>query len=76
MVAPYTGAWIEILQAIQKVKDWGVAPYTGAWIEIRTVLMSAISCLVAPYTGAWIEISDNCPTHGCARRRSLHGSVD
>ena len=33
-VAPYTGAWIEILY----LKDAGyhpaVAPYTGAWIEI------------------------------------------
>ena len=34
LVAPYTGAWIEI-----DMEDWGsvhgdVAPYTGAWIEI------------------------------------------
>ena len=34
VVAPYTGAWIEILKArIEKAHEQ-VAPYTGAWIEI------------------------------------------
>ena len=35
MVAPYTGAWIEISlppEDIAHILD--VAPYTGAWIEI------------------------------------------
>ena len=34
LVAPFTGAWIEILN--QKVNDLTaeVAPFTGAWIEI------------------------------------------
>ena len=35
MVAPYTGAWIEIFFVYAKQKDHIVAPYTGAWIEIN-----------------------------------------
>ena len=38
-VAPYTGAWIEMLYVIH-YRNWIiVAPYTGAWIEIRTYAM-------------------------------------
>ena len=33
-VAPYTGAWIEILLNIELFLLIPVAPYTGAWIEI------------------------------------------
>ena len=34
IVAPYTGAWIEIwVCLILKTREY-VAPYTGAWIEI------------------------------------------
>ena len=34
-VAPFTGAWIEMMgsSAAMKVVTW-VAPFTGAWIEI------------------------------------------
>ncbi|WP_404351820.1 hypothetical protein [Caproicibacterium sp. XB2] len=34
IVAPYTGAWIEITAADAQVQKLQVAPYTGAWIEI------------------------------------------
>ena len=34
MVAPYTGAWIEILVVYSTCLPLCVAPYTGAWIEI------------------------------------------
>ena len=34
MVAPYTGAWIEIRLPAPAVALRVVAPYTGAWIEI------------------------------------------
>ena len=34
VVAPYTGAWIEICPDPAAVQISGVAPYTGAWIEI------------------------------------------
>ena len=33
-VAPYTGAWIEILIVHLLARFVPVAPYTGAWIEI------------------------------------------
>ena len=34
-VAPFTGAWIEMLAWSYQNADWSVAPFTGAWIEIR-----------------------------------------
>ena len=34
MVAPYTGAWIEIRICSINTVSFFVAPYTGAWIEI------------------------------------------
>ena len=33
-VAPYAGAWIEILDTICRCYAALVAPYAGAWIEI------------------------------------------
>ena len=35
-VAPYTGAWIEIVASISYSLRVIVAPYTGAWIEIAS----------------------------------------
>ena len=35
MVAPYTGAWIEIGVPEVVAEVIVVAPYTGAWIEIE-----------------------------------------
>ena len=37
-VAPYTGAWIEILNLLRKASRPSVAPYTGAWIEIDAIV--------------------------------------
>ena len=34
-VAPFTGAWIEILEMMNLLKQLQVAPFTGAWIEIQ-----------------------------------------
>ena len=51
-VAPYTGAWIEILLKYIVKKSFLVAPYTGAWIEIETI-STAVS-------------NEDCRTlHGC-----------
>ena len=37
MVAPFTGAWIEIVVVKETgIVDEGVAPFTGAWIEIES----------------------------------------
>ena len=37
MVAPFTGAWIEIRRSRKAVFGNRVAPFTGAWIEIMMV---------------------------------------
>ena len=34
LVAPYAGAWIEILFIALQIRTDVVAPYAGAWIEI------------------------------------------
>ncbi len=34
-VAPYLGAWIEIIYPSTTKLEVGVAPYLGAWIEIN-----------------------------------------
>ena len=38
MVAPYMGAWIEILTDTGHLQSMHVAPYMGAWIEIYPIL--------------------------------------
>ena len=34
IVAPFTGAWIEIRHPLKPYRSGQVAPFTGAWIEI------------------------------------------
>ena len=36
-VAPFAGAWIEILKYPKNVHQCRVAPFAGAWIEIPTM---------------------------------------
>ena len=57
VVAPFTGAWIEIQNSEKIISRSRVAPFTGAWIEITRPPVSGISTRVAPFTGAWIEIA-------------------
>ena len=33
-VAPFTGAWIEMIASFKNCVRMPVAPFTGAWIEI------------------------------------------
>ncbi len=56
LVAPFTGAWIEITAFVRAVSADLVAPFTGAWIEILSVVTGLSIGVVAPFTGAWIEI--------------------
>ena len=37
IVAPFTGAWIEISMFSKSLSVMTVAPFTGAWIEIFSV---------------------------------------
>ncbi len=55
-VAPYAGAWIEILILNVCFVSVSVAPYAGAWIEIFGEFRICCGTGVAPYAGAWIEI--------------------
>ena len=34
-VAPFAGAWIEIINHFIAGSTWPVAPFAGAWIEMR-----------------------------------------
>ena len=62
-VAPYTGAWIEMIMLTVQDLPRPVAPYTGAWIEISGQTMEKQKMTVAPYTGAWIEMILNQSQH-------------
>ena len=55
-VAPFTGAWIEILIQLIIFRIGIVAPFTGAWIEIQSRTARMRASTVAPFTGAWIEM--------------------
>ena len=58
-VAPFAGAWIEILNTLFRLCCHFVAPFAGAWIEIEIVKEFLDSKDdVAPFAGAWIEITD------------------
>ena len=56
-VAPFAGAWIEIVILQAADRRVMVAPFAGAWIEIHNYPARGLSGLiVAPFAGAWIEI--------------------
>ena len=55
-VAPFVGAWIEILTFFSILSRKAVAPFVGAWIEIFAYTPAFLPALVAPFVGAWIEI--------------------
>ena len=38
IVAPFAGAWIEIMKNQPPIKAIKVAPFAGAWIEIKMFL--------------------------------------
>ena len=56
-VAPFAGAWIEILIESGFLPEAKVAPFAGAWIEIRAIWNMMLADKVAPFAGAWIEIT-------------------
>ena len=55
-VAPFAGAWIEIVLENEKFSTESVAPFAGAWIEIYRYYAAGDASFVAPFAGAWIEI--------------------
>ena len=57
-VAPFAGAWIEILVLGSLMCGMLVAPFAGAWIEMSMHSdMNGGLNRVAPFAGAWIEMS-------------------
>ena len=55
-VAPFMGAWIEIMSSIKTTRKSRVAPFMGAWIEIANFRGNTAPPKVAPFMGAWIEM--------------------
>ena len=75
-VAPFAGAWIEILTDRMWKQESHVAPFAGAWIEIHVVSCDFQKRLVAPFAGAWIEILTLDVYYPLTVSRSLRGSAD
>ncbi len=76
LVAPFAGAWIEILCCSGVLKWITVAPFAGAWIEIMSPLPVGVEGGVAPFAGAWIEIQYLYQHQALLDRRTLRGCVD
>ena len=57
LVAPFAGAWIEILHRKCLKGLLAVAPFVGMWIEMQLAIWIRAATNVAPFAGAWIEIS-------------------
>ena len=55
-VAPFVGAWIEIMLDKVDSNSIFVAPFVGAWIEISLEILIQKIWYVAPFVGAWIEM--------------------
>ena len=47
-VAPFVGAWIEIISTRRLSGICGVAPFVGAWIEIRMAVATMARLLSLP----------------------------
>ena len=75
-VAPFAGAWIEIIIGIIHRSRLKVAPFAGAWIEMDSAVNPVEGGTVAPFAGAWIEIITKESDEQRSDRRSLRGSVD
>ena len=76
LVAPFAGAWIEIVYCPVM---WGsvlVAPFAGAWIEMALKQWKSRSITVAPFAGAWIESGAVASQDNVGEGRTLRGCVD
>ena len=47
LVAPFAGAWIEMLSCVSHDTSPAVAPFAGAWIEITVVLITSTAVLAS-----------------------------
>ena len=74
-VAPFAGAWIEIITQICMTLHMSVAPFAGAWIEIVTLHIPLPCELSLPSRERGLKFVDKLK-HIVALGRSLRGSVD
>ena len=56
-VAPYAGAWIEILSQILEKEENMSRPTRARGLKCSNVLTQDDWLCVAPYAGAWIEMA-------------------
>ena len=76
LVAPFTGAWIEMATSEYLTPDTVVAPFTGAWIEIRRYSTYALSLFRSlPSRERGLKYLTKLGLEKL-KGRSLHGSVD
>ena len=75
-VAPYTGAWIEILPSEAKKGIQKSHPTRVRGLKSKGAEILGGWAKVAPYTGAWIEIIKKGLEKMKNRSRTLHGCVD
>ena len=77
MVAPFTGAWIEIFNSSIKISilSWS-HPSRVRGLKCDPMGDSGPKAQVAPFTGAWIEIKMAMQSARRGWRRTLHGCVD
>ena len=75
-VAPYTGAWIEIVQSSLTSLRYSSHPTRVRGLKFGYMKQWIKEHAVAPYTGAWIEIELAFVEYPEQNRRTLHGCVD
>ena len=77
LVAPFTGAWIEIEGTEIEETWWGQShPSRVRGLKSHLDCIGPVVANVAPFTGAWIEIRNVNTTVYFYKRRTLHGCVD
>ena len=76
-VAPFTGAWIEILDDMKSGNETLSHPSRVRGLKYLNDFVFLLSHFVAPFTGAWIEIIGlNEKGFMDSLGRTLHGCVD
>ena len=70
-VAPFAGAWIEILTPPAQEVLAVVAPFAGAWIEIKNTGLMIDDGVVAPFAGVGLSLSNG----GRKRRKPWLGKI-
>ena len=60
MVAPFTGAWIEMALSSGRRRGSSSLPSRERGLKFHAVWTSSPPTAVAPFTGAWIEMVISC----------------